>query len=66
MTEKDVYQYFVIKGQQIAISKNWTPLNWYNFDPVMRSRLWWYGIVFWSRFKFLENFTVYSSNNYDY
>ncbi|KAK9049766.1 hypothetical protein SSX86_031265, partial [Deinandra increscens subsp. villosa] len=28
MTTKDAYQYFVIKAQEIAISKNWTPVNW--------------------------------------
>lgn len=29
MTTKDAYQYFVLKAQEIAISKNWTPVNWY-------------------------------------
>ncbi|KAH9623305.1 hypothetical protein KSS87_008451 [Heliosperma pusillum] len=28
MTTKDAYQYFVIKAQEIAISNNWTPVNW--------------------------------------
>ncbi|KAG5557303.1 hypothetical protein RHGRI_007529 [Rhododendron griersonianum] len=28
MTGKDAYQYFVLRAQQIAISKNWTPVNW--------------------------------------
>ncbi|XAR66318.1 Beta-N-acetylhexosaminidase [Bertholletia excelsa] len=28
MTAKDAYQYFVLRAQQIAISKNWTPVNW--------------------------------------
>lgn len=28
MTTKDAYQYFVLKAQEIAISKNWTPVNW--------------------------------------
>ncbi|XP_038679868.1 beta-hexosaminidase 1-like [Tripterygium wilfordii] len=28
MTAKDAYKYFVLRGQQIAISKNWTPVNW--------------------------------------
>ncbi|KAL8232008.1 hypothetical protein R6Q57_001786 [Mikania cordata] len=28
MTAKDAYRYFVIKAQEIAISKNWTPVNW--------------------------------------
>ena len=29
MTAQDAYQYFVLRAQQIAISKNWTPVNWY-------------------------------------
>jgi hypothetical protein len=29
MTTKDAYQYFVLKAQEIAISKSWTPVNWY-------------------------------------
>ncbi|KAM7269033.1 hypothetical protein ACFE04_024530 [Oxalis oulophora] len=28
MTPKDAYKYFVLKAQEIAISKNWTPVNW--------------------------------------
>ncbi|KAE7996850.1 hypothetical protein FH972_001539 [Carpinus fangiana] len=28
MTTKDAYQYFVLKAQEIAISKSWTPVNW--------------------------------------
>nr|POF22922.1 protein detoxification 45, chloroplastic [Quercus suber] len=28
MTAKDAYKYFVLKAQEIAISKNWTPVNW--------------------------------------
>ncbi|KAH1038709.1 hypothetical protein J1N35_040452 [Gossypium stocksii] len=28
MTAKDAYQYFVLKAQEIAVSKNWTPVNW--------------------------------------
>ncbi|XP_023747103.1 beta-hexosaminidase 1 [Lactuca sativa] len=28
MTTKDAYQYFVLRAQEIAISKNWTPVNW--------------------------------------
>jgi len=28
MTAKDAYQYFVLRAQQLAISKNWTPVNW--------------------------------------
>lgn len=27
-TSKDAYKYFVLRAQQIAISKNWTPVNW--------------------------------------
>ncbi len=29
MTAKDAYKYFVLKAQEIAISKKWTPVNWY-------------------------------------
>ncbi|GMY08640.1 beta-hexosaminidase 1 [Fagus crenata] len=28
MTAKDAYKYFVLKAQEIAISKKWTPVNW--------------------------------------
>ncbi|KAJ6432724.1 hypothetical protein OIU84_019881 [Salix udensis] len=28
MTTKDAYQYFVLRAQEIAISKGWTPVNW--------------------------------------
>ncbi|KAL4556854.1 hypothetical protein LXL04_035019 [Taraxacum kok-saghyz] len=28
MTTKDAYEYFVLQAQEIAISKNWTPVNW--------------------------------------
>ncbi|KAL0401476.1 UNVERIFIED_CONTAM: Beta-hexosaminidase 1 [Sesamum latifolium] len=28
MTGKDAYQYFVLRAQEIAISLNWTPVNW--------------------------------------
>ncbi|KAK3005804.1 hypothetical protein RJ639_016270 [Escallonia herrerae] len=28
MTAKDAYQYFVLRAQEIAISKDWTPVNW--------------------------------------
>ncbi|RZC76865.1 hypothetical protein C5167_000979 [Papaver somniferum] len=28
MTTKDAYRYFVLRAQEIAISKNWTPVNW--------------------------------------
>lgn len=36
MTTKDAYQYFVLKAQEIAISKNWTPVNWYVLDYVKK------------------------------
>ncbi|KAF2321288.1 hypothetical protein GH714_038505 [Hevea brasiliensis] len=28
LTTKDAYQYFVLRAQEIAISKGWTPVNW--------------------------------------
>ncbi|PIA52981.1 hypothetical protein AQUCO_01000682v1, partial [Aquilegia coerulea] len=28
MTVKDAYQYFVLKAQEMAIAKGWTPVNW--------------------------------------
>ncbi|XP_021295850.1 beta-hexosaminidase 1 [Herrania umbratica] len=28
ITAKDAYQYFVLKAQEMAISKGWTPVNW--------------------------------------
>ncbi|KAG6760278.1 hypothetical protein POTOM_036785 [Populus tomentosa] len=28
MTTKEAYQYFVLRAQEIAISKGWTPVNW--------------------------------------
>ncbi|KAJ8759866.1 hypothetical protein K2173_009967 [Erythroxylum novogranatense] len=28
MTSKDAYKYFVLRAQEIAISKGWTPVNW--------------------------------------
>ena len=28
MTAEEAYQYFVLRAQEIAISKNWTPVNW--------------------------------------
>jgi len=30
MTARDAYQYFVLKAQEIAVSKNWSPVNWYD------------------------------------
>lgn len=29
MTAEEAYQYFVLRAQEIAISKSWTPVNWY-------------------------------------
>ena len=34
MTPKEAYQYFVVRAQDIAISKNWSPVNWYVFKSV--------------------------------
>jgi len=31
MTAEDAYEYFVLKAQNIALTKNWSPVNWYNF-----------------------------------
>ncbi|PON75322.1 Beta-hexosaminidase [Parasponia andersonii] len=28
ITTKEAYQYFVLRAQEIALSKNWTPVNW--------------------------------------
>ncbi|KAM6582603.1 hypothetical protein CsatB_009605 [Cannabis sativa] len=28
LTTKEAYQYFVLRAQQIALSKDWTPVNW--------------------------------------
>ncbi|CAL5210265.1 unnamed protein product [Lathyrus oleraceus] len=28
MTANDAYEYFVLKAQHMALSKNWTPVNW--------------------------------------
>ncbi|GMN57318.1 hypothetical protein TIFTF001_026424 [Ficus carica] len=28
LTAKEAYQYFVLRAQEIAISNNWTPVNW--------------------------------------
>lgn len=40
MTTKDAYKYFVLRAQEIAVSKNWSPVNWcvLNADIVM----WWW------------------------
>uniref|UniRef100_A0A2P2K9A3 beta-N-acetylhexosaminidase n=1 Tax=Rhizophora mucronata TaxID=61149 RepID=A0A2P2K9A3_RHIMU len=39
MTAKDAYQYFVLRAQEIAISKNWTPVNWEETFNTFASRL---------------------------
>ncbi|KAJ7971320.1 Beta-hexosaminidase [Quillaja saponaria] len=39
MTAKDAYQYFVLKAQEIAISKNWTPVNWEETFNTFASKL---------------------------
>ncbi|KAK6933242.1 Beta-hexosaminidase, eukaryotic type, N-terminal [Dillenia turbinata] len=49
MTTKDAYQYFVLRAQEIAISKNWTPVNWEetfntfssNLNPLTVVHNWW-------------------------
>lgn len=39
MTAKDAYQYFVLRAQEIAISKNWTPVNWEETFNAFASKL---------------------------
>uniref|UniRef100_A0A2P2K956 Uncharacterized protein n=1 Tax=Rhizophora mucronata TaxID=61149 RepID=A0A2P2K956_RHIMU len=39
MTAKDAYQYFVLRAQEIAISKNWTPVNWYAYFVLIQKLL---------------------------
>nr|GLL27906.1 beta-hexosaminidase 1 [Ipomoea trifida] len=39
MTAKDAYQYFVLRGQEIAISQNWTPVNWEETFNTFASKL---------------------------
>ncbi|KAI4351110.1 hypothetical protein L6164_005495 [Bauhinia variegata] len=39
MTTKDAYQYFVLKAQEIAVSKNWTPVNWEETFNTFPSKL---------------------------
>ncbi|KAL2329631.1 hypothetical protein Fmac_017212 [Flemingia macrophylla] len=39
MTAKDAYQYFVLKAQEIAVSKNWTPVNWEETFNTFASKL---------------------------
>lgn len=29
MTTKDAYQYFVLRAQEMAVSHDWIPVNWY-------------------------------------
>lgn len=42
MTTKDAYEYFVLRAQEIAISKNWIPVNWeetfINFEKGLNPR----------------------------
>ncbi|KAK4353358.1 hypothetical protein RND71_028876 [Anisodus tanguticus] len=39
MTAKDAYQYFVLRAQEIAISQNWTPVNWEETFNAFPSKL---------------------------
>ncbi|KAL7253084.1 hypothetical protein ACSBR1_007576 [Camellia fascicularis] len=39
MTAKDAYQYFVLRAQEIAISKNWNPVNWEETFNAFASKL---------------------------
>ncbi|KAL5082672.1 hypothetical protein RYX36_011093 [Vicia faba] len=39
MTTKDAYEYFVLKAQDIAISKNWIPVNWEETFNTFPSKL---------------------------
>ncbi|XP_059317651.1 beta-hexosaminidase 1 isoform X2 [Lycium ferocissimum] len=39
MTSKDAYQYFVLRAQEIAISRNWTPVNWEETFNTFPSKL---------------------------
>ncbi|XP_015962435.1 beta-hexosaminidase 1 [Arachis duranensis] len=39
LTTKDGYQYFVLKAQEIALSKNWTPVNWEETFNAFPSKL---------------------------
>ncbi|KAG8645113.1 hypothetical protein MANES_10G037700v8 [Manihot esculenta] len=38
-TTKDAYEYFVLKAQEIAISKGWTPVNWEETFNAFASKL---------------------------
>lgn len=39
MTTNDAYQYFVLKAQEIAVSKNWSPVNWEETFNTFPSKL---------------------------
>ncbi|KAL3523769.1 hypothetical protein ACH5RR_016603 [Cinchona calisaya] len=39
MTTKDAYQYFVLRAQEIALSHNWTPVNWEETFNAFPSKL---------------------------
>ncbi|CAJ2669386.1 unnamed protein product [Trifolium pratense] len=39
MTTKDAYEYFVLKAQEIALSKNWSPVNWEETFNTFPSKL---------------------------
>ncbi|KEH21878.1 putative beta-N-acetylhexosaminidase [Medicago truncatula] len=39
MTTKDAYEYFVLKAQDIALSKKWTPVNWEETFNTFPSKL---------------------------
>ncbi|XP_027928598.1 beta-hexosaminidase 1 isoform X3 [Vigna unguiculata] len=39
MTARDAYQYFVLKAQEIAVSKNWSPVNWEETFNTFPSKL---------------------------
>ncbi|XP_010253321.1 PREDICTED: beta-hexosaminidase 1 [Nelumbo nucifera] len=39
MTGKDAYQYFVLKAQEMAIVRNWIPVNWEETFNTFKDRL---------------------------
>ncbi|RZB54133.1 beta-hexosaminidase 1-like [Glycine soja] len=39
MTTRDAYQYFVLKAQEMAVSKNWSPVNWEETFNTFPSKL---------------------------
>ncbi|KAL5079784.1 hypothetical protein RYX36_008205 [Vicia faba] len=53
MTANDAYEYFVLKAQNIALSKNWTPVNWEETFNSFATKLhpqtivhnWWSSVV---------------------